>query len=77
MNEIECPECEGNGCDQSSGSSVDCPACQGNGWREPTQDEADNMAEDAYQRQFEGEPPMSARERNEMQAKRDAQWGVQ
>jgi len=29
-----------------------------------------------YQRQFEGEPPMSARERDEMQAKRDARWGV-
>jgi hypothetical protein len=34
------------------------------------------MAEDAYTRQFDGEPPMSFTERAEMQAKRDAQWGV-
>ncbi len=53
-----------------------CPACEGNGYRAPTADELDNMAEAAYDRQFEGEPPLSARERDEMQAKRDAQWGV-
>jgi DnaJ-class molecular chaperone len=79
--EIECPDCDGEGriwnnCDPTSGQSVDCDACNGKGWREPTQDEADNMAEDAYQRQFEGEPPMSFAERTEMQAKRDADWGV-
>jgi DnaJ-class molecular chaperone len=80
--EIECPECVGTGSAQSPCDGpptfgfVSCPACNGTGWREPTQDEADSMAEDAYQRQFEGEPPMSFAERCEMQAKRDAQWGV-
>lgn len=79
--EIECLDCNGEGniwnnADTTSGQRVDCEACKGTGCRAPTQDELDNMAEDAYQRQFEGEPPLSQRERDEMQAKRDAQWGV-
>lgn len=64
--EIECPDCEGHGCE----------VCNFTGWREPTEAEADALAEAAYDRQFEGEPPMSFAERVEMQAKRDAQWGV-
>jgi hypothetical protein len=73
IDEIECLECCGNGqtIGPNSGEDIICPHCQGRGWREPTQDEADNMAEDAYQHQFEGEPPMSFAERTAMQAKRD------
>jgi RecJ-like exonuclease len=82
-NEIECPDCDGNGwvgkrLPRVGGGvhEVTCEHCNGTGWREPTQDEADNMAEAAYDRQFEGEPPMSFAERTAMQAKRDADWGV-
>ncbi len=80
--EIECTDCEGHGeVMQQNGTFgfqyiESCTACKGTGWRAPTQDELDNAAEAAYQRQFEGEPPMSFTERAEMQAKRDAQWGV-
>ena len=81
--EIECPECEGNGWIVSRvpllGRGIhqyNCPHCNGHGWRAPTAEEADALAEAAYDRQFEGEPPLSQRERDEMQAKRDAQWGV-
>lgn len=77
--EIECTDCEGYGWQSKRGPVNclgDCPACDGSGLRAPTTDELDNAAEAAYTRQFEGEPPMSARERDEMQAKRDAQWGV-
>lgn len=72
--EIECPDCEGHGYDIFP--EVDCDACLGKGWRAPTADELDNAAEAAYERQLEGEPPMSFSERAEMQAKRDAQWGA-
>ena len=77
--QIECNDCQGEGiiwnnADPTSGQSVDCDACHGEGWREPTADEASDMAEAAYQSQFEGEPPLSQRERDEMQAKRDARW---
>ena len=75
--EIECLECQGHGAVLIAiDDAVTCPACNGEGLRAPTQDELDNAAEDAYQRQFEGEPPMSFSERAEIQAKRDAQWGV-
>jgi len=76
--EIECSECCGNGqtIGKNSGEDIICPQCKGVGWRAPTADEIEQMASDAYDRQFEGEPPMSFAERTEMQAKRDAQWGV-
>ena len=77
--EIECPDCMGHGTRLLPGVLDDadtCPACSGKGWREPTEDEADALAEAAYDRQFEGEPPLSFAERTAMQAKRDAQWGV-
>jgi hypothetical protein len=76
--EIECPECCGNGqtIGPNSGEDIICPHCNGAGWRAATEAEADALAEAAYDRQFEGEPPLSARERDEMQARRDAQWGV-
>lgn len=73
-------ECGGRGCTGAIPIEVqvrqECEACEGTGFRAPTADELDNAAEVAYQRQFEGEPPLSQRERDEMQAKRDAQWGV-
>ena len=71
IDEIECPDCDGmgriynNNNDPLGRQYFDCEECGGTGWREPTQDEADNMAEDAYWRQFEGEPPLSAQERHE------------
>ena len=80
--QIECLDCEGQGqidiYKDHRGPNLwpDCKACGGTGLRAPTQDEIDNEADAAYQRQFEGEPPLSARERDEMQANRDAQWGV-
>lgn len=79
MDEIECAECCGNGqtFGKNIGEDIICPHCKGKGWRAPTADEADAMAEAAYDRQFEGEPPLTFAERVEMQAKRDAQWGVQ
>lgn len=80
--EIECLDCGGEGCidvnknDAGPHTWPDCKACKGTGVRALTQDEVDDAVDAAYSRQFEGEPPMSARERDEMQAKRDAQWGV-
>jgi RecJ-like exonuclease len=74
MDEIECPDCEGHG--WTHGGLTECTACKGKGWREPTEEEANTLAEAAYDRQFEDEPPMSFAERTEMQAKRDAQWGA-
>ena len=79
--EIECTDCDGEGriwnnADPTSGQYVDCDACHGDGWREPTQEELNDMAADAFSDMCEGEPPLSFAERAEMQAKRDAQWGV-
>ncbi len=79
--EIECLDCEGTGEIMPENwytfkVTAKCGDCNGTGWRAPTDDEISNMAEDAYTRQFDGEPPLSASERAEMQAKRDAQWGV-
>jgi hypothetical protein len=79
--EIECAECEGTGKIMPQNwytfkVARTCLDCKGTGYRAPTANELDNAAEAAYQRQFEGEPPMSQRERDEMQARRDAQWGV-
>lgn len=79
--ETECDECNGEGmiwnnADPTSGQGYECEKCNGTGWREMTDDEIADAAESAYERQFEGEPPMSFSERAEMQAKRDAQWGV-
>ena len=82
--EIECIDCDGNGWTpkvwfygrRKTITEETCFDCNGTGFRAPTADELDNMAEAAYQRQFEGEPPMSFTERAEMQAKRDAQWAV-
>lgn len=68
IDEIECRDCSGYGwMSRREATNVlgDCTFCNGTGWRVPTQDELDNMAEDAYQRQFEGEPPSSAQERYE------------
>lgn len=89
--EIECRDCDGEGSVEHRFLSnyvspqaecppdpvrVECEACNGKGWREPTEEDADALAEAAYDRQFEGEPPMSFGERTAMQSKRDAQWGV-
>ncbi|WP_256435263.1 hypothetical protein [Croceicoccus sp. YJ47] len=41
-----------------------------------TQDEANDAAADAFSAMCEGEPPLTFAERAEMQAKRDAEWGV-
>jgi hypothetical protein len=79
VTEIECAECEGYGSltnREPTNILGDCTHCGGTGYRAPTADELDNMAEAAYARQFEGEPPMPQRERDEMQARRDAQRGV-
>lgn len=71
-NEIECAECEGQGQidvnkdDRGPSFWPDCKACNGTGLRAPTPDELDSMAEAAYDRQFEGEPPISMAERHEM-----------
>ena len=69
--EIECRECGGQGqidlVKGTGGPSTwpDCRACKGTGWRAHTQDEADELAEAAYDRSLEGEPPMSMQERYE------------
>ena len=75
IDEIECSDCCGNGqtIGPNSGEDIICPRCVGKGWREPTEAEAGALAEAAYDRQFEGEPPMSFAERNEMQAKLESQ----
>ena len=75
MSEIECRQCEGEArIDRTVGSAwgrcvksihEDCPVCDGTGWREPTQDEADKLAEAAYDRSLEGEPHVSMQERHE------------
>lgn len=82
--EIECRDCNGNGeklinwtfQNRRHRTVEQCPKCNGHGWRAPTQDELDDMASDAYDRQFEGEPPLSASERDEVQRKREKQWGA-
>lgn len=81
--EIECVQCDGNGwiakrLPRVGGGlhEVNCIDCSGHGWRLETEDEANDRAADAFSDMCEGEPPMSFSERSEMQAKRDAQWGV-
>ena len=66
--EIECRDCKGHGTRLSPGQlddSAPCPDCNGTGWRLPTQDEYDSLAEAAYERSLDGEPPLSAQERHE------------
>ena len=77
---IECPDCDGEGeiwnnADPTSGQSVECDACHGEGWREPTDAEAADIAEAAWEALC-AEPPMSFSERCEMNALRDAAWEV-
>ena len=79
--EIECHECEGEGviwnnADPTSGQSVICDECNGVGWRLETEEEANDRASDAFSDMCESEPPVSFQERCELNAKRDAQWGV-
>lgn len=67
--DIECTQCDGEGiiwnnADPTSGQSVDCDACHGEGWREPTADEASDMAEAQWHERNSGEPPMTMREQN-------------
>lgn len=69
MDEIECPDCDGEGriwnnADPTSGQSVDCDTCDGTGWREPTEEEANDRAADAFSVMCEGEPPLTAQERH-------------
>ncbi len=73
-NEIECPECEGEGrfwnnADPTSGQSVDCDACNGHGWREMTEEEANDAAANAWSDLCESEPPITMQERYEAAAK--------
>jgi hypothetical protein len=43
---------------------IECAQCDGEGWREPTADEASDMAEAQYHDRNSGEPPMTLREQN-------------
>ena len=66
--EIECLDCDGHGviwnnADPTSGQSVDCDACAGAGWRQPTADEAADLAEAEHLERCSGEPPVTQRER--------------
>ena len=76
--EIECPNCKGEGFIRHNQwpFGPTCTDCAGIGWRAMTDDEASDAAESALSDACEGEPPMSFSERTEMNAKRDAQWGV-
>jgi hypothetical protein len=85
MDEIECPDCEGWGMSRFGEPGpclvgfpgVDiCPACNGKGWREPTDEERDDAAANAFSDMCESEPPLSFAEQSAAQAKREAQWGV-
>lgn len=67
--DIECPDCDGDGriwnnADPTSGQVVDCDACHGEGWREPTADEAADMAEAQYHERYSGEPPVTMQEQS-------------
>lgn len=61
--DIECTGCDGEGWIWNSGKT-DCDACNGSGWREPTADEAADIAEAQYHERLNGEPPMTMREQN-------------
>lgn len=71
--EIECPECEGNGwigkrLPLVGGGihEVTCEHCNGHGWRPMTEDEAnDAAAADAWSDLCESEPPVTMQERHE------------
>lgn len=71
--EIECRDCDGNGWlprrwgfnSRVQLSEEDCPHCNGTGWRAPTDEEAADMAADAFSDMCEGEPPVSVQERYE------------
>lgn len=72
VNEIECPECEGNGwigkrLPMLGGGvhEVNCEACNGTGWRAMTEDEENDAAEAAYEAMCTSEPPVSMKERHE------------
>jgi DnaJ-class molecular chaperone len=67
QNEIECPECCGNGqtIGPNSGEDIICPHCNGHGWRAMTEEEENDRAADAYSDMCEGEPPITAQERHE------------
>ena len=75
--EIECPECDGYGFIPPlvrMGETTECEHCAGTGWRQPTDDEWNDMSADAYSDMCESEPPMSAAERDEVQRIRDSRW---
>lgn len=66
--DMECPDCDGEGviwnnADPTSGQCVDCDACHGEGWRQPTADEAADLAEAQYHER-QSEPPMTMQEQS-------------
>jgi DnaJ-class molecular chaperone len=71
--EIECRDCDGNGekllnwtfQNRLHRTVEQCPACNGKGWREATEEEANDMAADAFSDMCEGEPPLTSQERYE------------
>ena len=72
--EIECRDCNGNGWRPrrwSFNSRVQlteetCEHCHGYGWRLATDDEWNDLSEDAYSDMCEGEPPLSVDERRQL-----------
>ncbi len=64
--EIECPACDGYGFippQARMGSTEDCDECEGSGFRPMTQDEINDTAEAAYERDL-SEPPVSLDEQH-------------
>lgn len=68
--EVECDSCSGEGFLQSAAPfprmGPDCPDCNGTGYRPTTDDELNDMAEAAWERAQEGEPPLSLDEQHRM-----------
>lgn len=80
--EIECPTCNGDGevwnnADVTSRQCVTCPDCAGEGWREATDEEASDMAADAWSDLCSSEPPISWHEQAQMHERAARRgWGA-
>lgn len=66
-NEIECPDCHGEGFIRVNEWPFGpmCYCCNGKGWRAMTDEERDDASENAWSDMCESEPPVSMAEQHQ------------